>query len=589
MASSSSTGFPVQFGKYTLLRKLAMGGMAELFLAKDPGREVPVVIKRVLPHFTEDTEFLTMFLNEARIAVLLDHPGIVGVYDLGREEEHLFIAMEYIDGRDLETLAHAAGGVPPEIATAIGIAICDALYYANTKTDPKGTPLNVIHRDVTPGNVMISRAGAVKLVDFGVAKATTQGERTRAGVVKGKFRYMSPEQVELKELDGRSDLFSLGVLLYEVTTGVKPFDRKQILDVVRAISRENPKPPAEIISGYPKPLSDVIMQALAKDRDKRFATARDMKLALEKAMGTKTGPADIAAFLTESERARPRTSTKGIAVSKPAPRKPELPAQPPRRTLAPTPAATPDKGTPAKGSSTRVPSAHATPPKSTPEKMPWEDDEEKTLCARKEKDSEGSSLPKPVLAPPPDDEEEENEGRTLWGLPVFAEAEESGEKTSATPPKKGTRESKEATFDSGDSVPNFPPPPRRPFARPPEPVKTADPERPPARPPTRQPPRVTTSPPAQSSAPSQSAVRVRKATQAPAPARRPPVEDEVEDSLTESLSGQEDSQAPPRRSPIRLILVALLFVFLGVAFAGWWLTTRGSHAPAPTPVSTGTP
>jgi serine/threonine-protein kinase len=292
--------FPIQLGKYRLLRKLARGGMAELFLATRPGSSQPLVIKRVLPHFCSDPEFLTMFLNEARIASQLKHPNIVGVYDLGQEGEQIYIAMEYIDGSDLEHLCKESGGtIAPNLAARIGAAICDALYYANRVTDVStGRPLNVIHRDVTPGNVMITRQGVVKLVDFGVAKATAQLERTRPGVVKGKFRYMSPEQIQLKELDGRSDLFSLGVLLYEVTTGSKPFDRPQVIEIIRALSDCDPPPPSELVAGYPRALSDVIMKALCKDPDQRYRDAQEMMLALERALTEKpTGLQDLAAFV----------------------------------------------------------------------------------------------------------------------------------------------------------------------------------------------------------------------------------------------------------------------------------------------------
>ncbi|HEY3447337.1 MAG TPA: serine/threonine-protein kinase, partial [Myxococcales bacterium] len=301
------TGFPQTFGKYRLLRKLARGGMAELFLATDPSG-LPVVIKRVLPHFTQETEFLKMFLNEARIAALLSHPGIVKVFDLGMEGEHLYISMEFVDGFDLETLAKLSGGkLPPHIAARVGADVCDALHYANRMTDLEGRPLNVVHRDVTPGNVMVTRRGNIKLVDFGVAKAAAQLERTRPGVVKGKFRYMSPEQINFKELDGRSDLFSLGVLLYEVCTGERPFERKQLLDIINALMNYTPPPPTEVVKGFPKPLSIVIMHALEKDRDTRYKSGREMQQALEQAIRTTpTASAELAAFITELARSHPK-------------------------------------------------------------------------------------------------------------------------------------------------------------------------------------------------------------------------------------------------------------------------------------------
>lgn len=293
--------FPQAFGKYTLLRKLARGGMAELFLARMAGSPRLYVIKRVLPDMAMDRQFLSMFLTEARVAAQLAHPNIISIYDLGREGTHFYLSMEYIDGIDLEHLVKLCGGkIPPDVMARICVDLCDALHFANRSIDMStGKPLNVVHRDVTPGNVMISRQGVVKLVDFGVAKATAQLERTKAGVVKGKFRYMSPEQLQLQELDGRSDLFSVGVLLYEMSTGLKPFERPQVIEIIRALTTWNPPPAAKAVPGYPKPISDVIERALSKNREQRFSDGTQMKLALEKALATIAHPTDVQAFVSQ--------------------------------------------------------------------------------------------------------------------------------------------------------------------------------------------------------------------------------------------------------------------------------------------------
>ena len=293
--------FPQAFGKYTLLRKLARGGMAELFLARQAGSPKLYVIKRILPDMAMDKQFLAMFLTEARVAAQLIHPNIISIYDLGQEGTHIYQAMEYIDGIDLERLGKLCGGkLPPDVMARICVDLCDALHFANRSIDMSTKkPLNVIHRDVTPGNVMITRQGVVKLVDFGVAKATAQLERTKAGVVKGKFRYMSPEQLQLQELDGRSDLFSVGVLLYEMSTGTKPFDRPQVIEIIRALTTWNPPPPAKAVKGYPKAISDVIERALAKDREKRFSDGTQMKQALEKALATIADPTDVRDFISQ--------------------------------------------------------------------------------------------------------------------------------------------------------------------------------------------------------------------------------------------------------------------------------------------------
>jgi serine/threonine protein kinase len=290
---------PQPFGKYTLLKKLAQGGMAEIFLARATDSARLCVIKRILPAMAKDTQFLSMFLTEARVAAQLDHPNIIQIFDLGREGSHFFLAMEYIDGTDLEHLAKLCGDkLPPDMMARIGADLCDALHFANRSIDmATGKPLNVIHRDVTPGNVMITRQGVVKLVDFGVAKATAQIDRTKTGVVKGKFRYMSPEQLQLQELDGRSDLFSVGVLLYELSTGTKPFDRPQVIEVIRALTAWDPPPPHKAIPGYPKAISEAIAHALIKDRNKRYRDGTEMKLALEKALATLPDVTDVPAFI----------------------------------------------------------------------------------------------------------------------------------------------------------------------------------------------------------------------------------------------------------------------------------------------------
>ncbi len=292
--------FPQPFGKYTLLRKLARGGMAELFLARMAGSPRLYVIKRILPDMAMDRQFLSMFLTEARVAAQLVHPNIISIYDLGREGTHFYLSMEYIDGIDLEHLVKICGGkIPPDVMARICADLCGALHFANRSIDMStGKPLNVIHRDVTPGNVMITRQGVVKLVDFGVAKATAQLERTKAGVVKGKFRYMSPEQLQLHELDGRSDLFSVGVLLYEMSTGLKPFDRPQVIEIIRALTNWDPPPPAKAVPGYPKPISEVVVRALSKDREQRFSDGTQMRLALEKALAALPERTDVQAFVS---------------------------------------------------------------------------------------------------------------------------------------------------------------------------------------------------------------------------------------------------------------------------------------------------
>src|SRR5690606_24924839 len=203
-----------------------VGGMAEIFLARQEGLEgfeKTICIKRIRPHLSSQANFVRMFLNEAKLAAQLNHPNIVQIYDLGRINDSYFIAMEYISGRDMSRIVPKAerAGIPFPMIYALRIAssVCEGLYYAHTKSDAFGNSLNVVHRDVTPENMLVSWDGTVKIVDFGIAKANTQIEQTRAGEIKGKLSYMSPEQAMGKQLDARSDIFSLGAVLYEWVTG----------------------------------------------------------------------------------------------------------------------------------------------------------------------------------------------------------------------------------------------------------------------------------------------------------------------------------------------------------------------------------
>ena len=208
----------IKFGHFTLGKRLARGGMAEVFLARQRGPEGfdrKVAVKRILPHLAETADFVRMFLSEARLAARLSHPNIVHIYELGQVGGDYFIAMEYVDGVHAGQLIEHARTEPiwPELIARIGADAAGALAYAHRLTDADGRPLQLVHRDVSPQNIMVSSDGIVKLVDFGIAKAASKAEETRPGVVKGKYAYMSPEQTVGRALDGRSDVFSLGVVL----------------------------------------------------------------------------------------------------------------------------------------------------------------------------------------------------------------------------------------------------------------------------------------------------------------------------------------------------------------------------------------
>jgi serine/threonine-protein kinase len=311
--------YPRPFGnKYVLIRHLATGGMADVFLARQsgPGGFVKeCVIKRILPNLASDQQFVQMFLDEARLCARLNHPNIAQVYDLGQVGNDYFIAMEHVHGVDLErvlevTVSRGEQRLPYAIAARIVASIADGLEHAHNAADSHGRPLGIVHRDVTPSNVVVSFEGVPKLLDFGIAKATTQKGRTEVGVVKGKAPYMSPEQVQGERLDGRSDLFSLGAILFELTTGVKAWSGDNAAQVGIRILHDDPTPPALLMSDYPESLEAIVMGALAKRADERIATGRAMQFRLERFLvegGQHVTAHEIAHFLAErfpKERAR---------------------------------------------------------------------------------------------------------------------------------------------------------------------------------------------------------------------------------------------------------------------------------------------
>ncbi|MCP3097770.1 protein kinase, partial [Myxococcus sp. K15C18031901] len=281
--NSPQTAIP--FGQYQLIKRLAVGGMAELFLAQRPPDPELVVLKRILPYLSEEPEFVQMFLDEARIAAQLHHPNIVQVHELGKEGDNIFIAMEYVEGVDLrrvmaEELKFGAC-VPSGVAARICAHVAAGLDYAHQSRGVDGRPLELIHRDVSPQNVMIAYDGRVKLVDFGIAKAGAFMERSKPGVIKGKFLYLAPEQVSQERLDHRADIFALGTMLYEITTGKQPFAKPTTEGILYAIRFEEPQPPHLLRADYPVGLSRIIMRCLTKDRTQRYPRASAVRADLE--------------------------------------------------------------------------------------------------------------------------------------------------------------------------------------------------------------------------------------------------------------------------------------------------------------------
>ena len=270
------------YGKYFLLKKLAAGGMGEIFLAKQQGPagfEKILVVKKVLPHLTENKEFVELFLSEARLAARMSHRNVVQLFELGEHQGSYFIAMEYVSGRTLRDLIDGAAKkkekLPAEICRSVAEQICDGASYAHNLTDVTGRSLNIIHRDLNPQNVLISYTGDVKIIDFGIAKSEMSTVKTEAGMIKGKFVYMSPEQSLAKKLDKRSDIFAIGITLYEMLTGTNPFHKSNIVLTLEAVQRYDPPPPSQYDASY-APFDPIIAKALAKDRDRRYSDAAEM-------------------------------------------------------------------------------------------------------------------------------------------------------------------------------------------------------------------------------------------------------------------------------------------------------------------------
>jgi eukaryotic-like serine/threonine-protein kinase len=275
--------YPVEFGDYRLLRKLAQGGMAEIFLAQDKSGKV-CALKRILPHLAQEEAFIRMFIDEARIVSLLNHPNIARLKDQGRHDGYYFIAMEFVQGHSLLSLSERARSMkvplPLGLLAYVVSELLAGLGCAHEAKDQRGRHLRVVHRDVTPQNVLISYDGEVKLIDFGVAKARSRLTVTEAGFTKGKLSYMSPEQARGEELDARSDLFSVGIILFELSTKTRLFNKEGPGGVLGAIVNDPIPRPSGRSKSYPSELEDIVMRALEKDVARRWQSAEEMRFAL---------------------------------------------------------------------------------------------------------------------------------------------------------------------------------------------------------------------------------------------------------------------------------------------------------------------
>ncbi|CAN5900828.1 hypothetical protein BH11MYX3_BH11MYX3_30500 [soil metagenome] len=274
--------------RYTILGRLAGGGMADIYLARSSsiaGVEKHVVLKRVLAEHGRDPQFAKMFRDEARLASQLQHPNIAQVLDVGILAGSYFFTMEYVHGKDvravLQQLSREKRSLPINLALTVAIGALAALHHAHEHTTAAGVPRRIVHRDVTPSNVMVSYEGAVKLLDFGVAKAAHRPEETKVGTIKGKIGYLSPEQCRTGPLDHRSDLFSLGIVLHEMLTGRRLFRNSSDFESMNAIINAPTPPPSGVRSGVSPALDAIVLKAMSKDPGERYATAAQMLEAIE--------------------------------------------------------------------------------------------------------------------------------------------------------------------------------------------------------------------------------------------------------------------------------------------------------------------
>ncbi len=326
---------PVLFGKYELVERLGNGGMAEVWRARirgPAGFTRSLVVKRILPHLATDSSFVGMFISEAQLSAKLSHPNIIQVFELGEVDGEYYIAIEYVRGRDLSTFSRAhldePGAIPPGVSAYIMREVCRALAYAHEFRDEDGNLVRLIHRDVSPSNVMLSHDGAVKLLDFGIAKALAEsGDRTQTGTLKGKFAYMAPEQLEGNDFDHRADIFAAGVILHEILVGKRLFRGHNDLKTIALVKSANVEPPSQLNPAVPQALDGIALKALARDPAQRYQSASDMAADLDEVVHQlKAGPQVVAKLMASlfANEARPRLAavaplTPSASAPKPAP------------------------------------------------------------------------------------------------------------------------------------------------------------------------------------------------------------------------------------------------------------------------------
>lgn len=342
---------PTEFGQYTLLERIAVGGMAEVWKARMKGVEgfqKTVAIKRILPHLTDSSDFVTMFIDEAKLAAQLNHNHIIHIYDLGKIGDDYFIAMEYVEGKDLRTIMNTAREknlpLPLGLALLIASRLASALEHAHSRKDFDGKPLGLVHRDVSPQNVLISFEGDIKLCDFGIVKAVTKASKTQLGALKGKLQYMSPEQAWGRPVDARSDIFSLGAVLFEMLTGRRLFAGDSEMSVLDAVREGRIQAPRDLDPRIPLEVNALVLKALAREPENRFQTAGQMQRELDailSSMRPQPSTLDLARYMqrlfgeVRAESAVEAASAAAKGTAGPAAAVPGAPVRPEVPSVAP--------------------------------------------------------------------------------------------------------------------------------------------------------------------------------------------------------------------------------------------------------------
>ena len=291
-------------GRYVLYDEIAAGGMATIHIGRllgEGGFSRPVAIKRLHPQFARDAEFVSMFLEEARLAARIRHTNVVPVVDIVQAEQELFLVMEFIQGETITRLTRVsrkrARIVPMNVALAIAADMLQGLHAAHEAKDEQGAPLDIVHRDISPHNIMVGRDGVSRVLDFGIAKASSSASATREGEVKGKFAYMSPEQLSTVRVDRRADVFAASIVLWEMLTGQRLFQAPDPAAIVGRVLHGEIKPPSQCAPGLPIAVDALVLKGLARDRDKRFSTALDMARAIEKLNVQIARPTEVGAWV----------------------------------------------------------------------------------------------------------------------------------------------------------------------------------------------------------------------------------------------------------------------------------------------------